>query len=241
MKQLRILIIDDNQDLTDGLGVVLEGENHLVSLAYSGNDGIKLFDAGQFDVVFIDVRLPDISGVEVFMDIHKKNQDTKIIMISGYRVEQILREVIDEGDVEILRKPFEIMRVLEILRQIRNEGIVLISNDTPGYSEGLSSFLNEQGMKTMHATNFQKAIEGVLSNQIDVLVLNLRMPIMCGIRIYQELKQRGCTVKTIIVTSLDEEMAESSDVFKSVTATGCLFKPFNPVEMLDVLENVMSN
>lgn len=241
MKQLNVLIIDDNQDLADGLGMVLEGEDHQVSLAYSGYDGIKLFDAGQFDIVFIDVKLPDINGVKVFQNIHKKDQNVKVVMMTGYRVEQLFSSVIDDGQVEILRKPFEIERVLEILGQIKNESIVLIADDDPDFSEGLSAYLNEHGIKTMLAKNGQEAVDSVLSNPVEVLVLDLRIPIMCGLEVYLELKQRGSAVKTIIVTGYAEEEAETVDVLKSASVTGCLFKPFNPEDMLRIIERVTTS
>jgi DNA-binding response OmpR family regulator len=228
LKELNILIIDDNHDLADGLGMVLEDENHQVSSAYSGYDGIKLFDAGQFDVVFLDVKLPDINGVEVFHNIHKKKPTSRVIMMTGYRVEQLLAEVVDDGDVEILRKPFEIGYVLEILGRIKKESIVLIADDDPDFSEGLSDYLNDHGMKTIRAKNGQEAVEGVLSNPVDVLVLDLRLPIMCGLEVYLELKQRGSSVKTIIVTGYASEEAETVDILKSASVTGCLFKPFDP-------------
>ena len=46
MNQLNILIIDDNRDLADGLGMILEDEGYQVTLAYNGGDGIKAFNAG---------------------------------------------------------------------------------------------------------------------------------------------------------------------------------------------------
>ena len=239
MSQTRVLIVDDNQDLADGLGMVLEDENYQVSLAYNGADAIKTFDAGHFDVVFLDVKLPDMNGVEVFLYIHNKDPKVKVVMMTGFRIEQVLAEVIDRGEVEILRKPFEMKRVEEILKKAQHESIILIADDDPDFSEGMSDFLIEHGMKTIVAKNGQEALDGVMSNKIDVLVLDLCMPIMCGLEVYLKLKQQGRTVKTIIVTGYAKEEKEAIDLLKSVDVTGCLFKPFAPDKLLTVIEEIL--
>jgi DNA-binding NtrC family response regulator len=51
LNQLNILIVDDNRDMADGLGGILEDEDYQVTLAYNGRDGIEAFNAGRFDVV----------------------------------------------------------------------------------------------------------------------------------------------------------------------------------------------
>ena len=239
MSQLNILIVDDNKDLADGLGIVLGSEGYQTTLTYNGDDCIKAFNAGHFDVVFIDVKLPDMSGVDVFHEIHMKDPKVKVIMMTGYRVEQLLTGVIDDVDIEILHKPFELERVLEVLNNIRQESIILIADDNPDISHNLSTYLTNHGIKTMLARNGEEAVNGILSNPIEVLVLDLRMPIMCGLEVYLELKQRDRAVKTIFVTGYAKEETETIDILKSTSATGCLFKPFRPEDMIHAIERIM--
>ena len=53
MSESNILIIDDNKDLADGLGMILEDEGYQVTLAYNGPDGIRSFNTGHFDMVLV--------------------------------------------------------------------------------------------------------------------------------------------------------------------------------------------
>lgn len=239
MSQSSILIVDDNQDLADGLGMILVDEDYQVSLACNGRDAISKFNRGNFDIIFLDVKLPDMNGVEVFQYIHDKDPDAKVIMMTGFRIEQVLAEVIENGDVKILRKPFEIKHVLDTLNQIRKESIILIVDDDPDFSEGMSKFLNDHGMKTILAKNGQEALDGVLSNAVDILVLDLQMPIMCGLGVYLNLKKKGHAVKTIIVTGHEKQETESIDILKSMSVTGCLFKPFKTNDMLHAIEKLI--
>jgi len=240
MNQLNILVVDDNHDLADGLAMVLEDENHQVTIAYNGTDGINEFNKRHFDMVFLDVKLPDMSGVEVSHKMHMKDANARVVMMTGYRVEQLLADVAKNADVEVLRKPFEIKRVLDILSQIKKESIVLIADDDPDFAESLSAYLDEHGIKTMIANDGQKAVDSVLSNPIDVLVLDLCMPVMRGLEVYLELKQQNSAVKTIIVTGHAKTEADSIDVLRSMSVTGCMFKPFNPDDMLQAIEQIIN-
>ncbi|MCW8830639.1 MAG: response regulator [Gammaproteobacteria bacterium] len=241
MSQLKVLVVDDNHDLADGLAMVLEDEDHQVTIAYNGADAVDEFNKGSFDVVFLDVKLPDMSGVEVSQKMHRKDANTRVVMMTGYRVEQLLADVADNADVEVLRKPFEINRVLEILNQVKKESIVLIADDDQDFAEGLSDYLTEHGIKTMLAKDGRAAVDGVLSNPVEVLILDLRMPVMRGLEVYLELKQRGSAVKTIVVTGFAKEESDNIDVLRSMSVTGCMFKPFNPDDMLHAIEQIIAS
>lgn len=241
MTKTSVLIVDDNQDLADGLGMVLEDENYQVSLAYNGTNAIKLFNDGYFDFVFLDVKLPDMNGIEVFQSIIRKDPNATVILMTGYRVEQLLAEVIDNGDVDILLKPFEIERALKIISEIKDGSIVLIADDNPNLSEKLSYYLNQQGIKTLLARNGQEAVEEILSNPVEILVLDLNLPITCGLEVYLQLKQKGNTVKTIIVTDYGKEEKGTINILKSTSITGCLFKPFKPEDMLRTIAQAINS
>ena len=241
MSQPSILIIDDNHDLADGTGIILEDEGYRVTLAYNGCDGIKAFKDGHFDVALIDIKLPDMNGVEVFQNIHKLDPRVGILVMTGYHVEQLLDEVIDSGDVEILRKPVEAEYILNILGRDQKEHIVLIAEDDPEYAEYLSVYLTDHGLSTLVARDCQPAIEGVLSNPVDVLILDLRLPLMYCLALYLELKQRGQTVKTVIFTGCADAESVSSDVLGSALVTGCLFKPFRPEILLQAVKQAMQH
>ena len=110
--------------------------------------------------------------------------------------------------------------------------LVLIVDDDPDAAGCLSAQLTAQGMKTLLARNEKEAVDGVLSNPVEVMVLDLRMPVIYALKVYLELKQRGHLVKTLIVTGCADEDADTTDTLRSTSVTGCLFKPFRPEKLL---------
>ena len=86
------------------------------------------FDFFPFDLAIIDVKLPGMNGVETFREIRKIRPETEGIMMTGYRVDQLLSEAIDDGAVCILRKPFPMDTLLNRINEIEQNGIVLVTD-----------------------------------------------------------------------------------------------------------------
>lgn len=82
----KILIIDDDPDITEGMRVVLESENYQVFNAKSGEDGIKKVKQEKFDLVILDVMMETKDkGFEVAREIKKENKNTPIIMLTAIK------------------------------------------------------------------------------------------------------------------------------------------------------------
>lgn len=82
----KILIIDDDPDITEGMRVVLESENYQVFSAKSGEDGIKKVKQDKFDLVILDVMMETKDkGFEVAREIKKENKNTPIIMLTAIK------------------------------------------------------------------------------------------------------------------------------------------------------------
>lgn len=235
---MKILIVDDNRDLADGLAVVLEDEGHDVRLAYSAGSGVDLFRGEKPDVLFLDVKLPDQNGVDVFRMLHQEQPDVRIIMMTGYRLEQLLAKVVEKGEVAVLRRPFTMEALLDKLYEVEEEGIVLIADDDPDFADGMAEYLSMHGKRVLIAHTGKEALEMAASNEIDVLVLDLRLPVICGIDIYLELKSRGQVVPMIIVTGYGASEKNTIDTFRSMEVTGCLFKPFEPSLLIDTINTL---
>lgn len=239
MTKTNVLIIDDNQDLAEGLAMMLELENYNVSVAFTGEEGIKIFDAGNYDLVVIDVKLPDMYGIEVYQYIHEKDVDMKVIMMTGFRIDQVFTEIVGNDGLAILRKPLNFEQTLETVTQIKDGGIVVVVDDQPNVALSISDYLTAQGIKAVLAKDDKEAVTRVLSDSVDVLVLDYNKPLMFGLETYMQLKQKDREVKTIIVARYKEEEIKSVDVLRSLSVTGCLFKPFKPDDIIQTVKQMM--
>ncbi len=240
MKPLRIFVVDDDRDFAESLADVLEPQGHTVALAFSGEEAVQRFDAEDFDITFMDVRMPGMDGVESFLEIRKMKPGAKVVMMTAYSVEQLLDKAIEEGALGVLRKPFETDDLIKMLDAIKRRGIILVIDDDDDFAASVETFLTGHGYHVLVARTGEEAVEKVLANGIDLLVLDLRLPVLSGLDVYLELKNRGRALPTIIVTAYAAEEKESIDALRSMSVTGCLVKPFDPAELLAASEAMVT-
>lgn len=235
---MNILIIDDNRDLAEGFADVLDIQGFSTQVAHTVREGREKFAAQDFDLIFLDIKLPDGSGLDLYYEFHSRAPDTRIIVMTGFRLEQLLQQLVSDGAVGVLRKSFEMHRMLGALRNAGAEGMVLVADDDPGCADAIAKFLAEYEKKPGVARSGKEAVELVLNNGIDVLILDLKKPILCAVEVYVRLKEKGKVIPTVIVTGYAVEEVGEADDFRSMSVTNCLFKPFDTAVLLESVEKL---
>ncbi len=241
MKNLRVFIVDDDIDFAESLAEVITNRGHHVELAHSGEDAVERFRDADFDIAFMDVKLPGMNGVESFIEIRKLKPDAKVMMMTGYSVVHLLREAVDNGALGVLRKPFDFDDVLEALDKVKPAGLVLFADDDPDFVASLEEVLNRAGYSVAVAHSGDEALKIGMENDLAALILDLRMPEINGLDVFLELKKKGRKVPTIIVTGYAEEEAAAIETLRQESASGCLVKPFDPLKLLAAIEAAMES
>jgi two-component system response regulator HydG len=102
----KILVIDDEAIVRISCERTLASEGWEVRTAGDGNEGISILERESFDLIFLDLKMPDIDGLDVLKIIKKKWAETKVIIISGYSTEQTEAETLKLGASDFIEKPF---------------------------------------------------------------------------------------------------------------------------------------
>jgi DNA-binding NtrC family response regulator len=108
MKQRPILIVDDEPEIRETLFDGLSNNGYAIFLAEDGEGALRLFDQRPFDVVVLDVKLPDRDGVQLLETIKNRSAETPVIMMSGYGTTQNAIEAMRKGAFDYLLKPFSV-------------------------------------------------------------------------------------------------------------------------------------
>ncbi len=103
----KILVVDDETSMREFLDVLLSKEGYQVSEAKNGKQALTMIRKNDYDLILSDIRLGDITGLEVLKNAKKKNQDTIVIMISAYSTTEIAVEAMNEGAYDFVPKPFD--------------------------------------------------------------------------------------------------------------------------------------
>jgi two-component system, NtrC family, response regulator HydG len=237
MSKLRILVVDDDRDFAESLAEVLRLDGHEVDTVYTGERALERFRQRDYDLTFLDVKLPGRSGVERFLEMRKLRPHARVFMTTGFSVQQLLDHAIASGASGVLQKPLDPERLLEMVNRIKPQG-VLVADDDPDLMASVRDLLEGSGYQVCVARDGRKAIDRVLAGAVDILILDLRMPVLNGLEVYLELKRQGRSLPTIIVTAYAREEAETLDKLRTLSVTGILTKPFDPAELLAVIEKL---
>jgi DNA-binding NtrC family response regulator len=102
----RILVVDDESSITGTLEMILGEQGYDLSTAASGREAAELLAGRSFDLVFVDLRLTDITGLELLTRIKHDSPDTEVILMTGYGSVDVTIEAIKKGAFYYLEKPF---------------------------------------------------------------------------------------------------------------------------------------
>ena len=113
----RILVVDDEESMRQLLEIALGKDGHRITLADSGKAATKLIDQNSFDLVISDIKMPDMSGVDVLRHVKETEPGTPVIMVTAYASAETAVEGLRLGAYDYLTKPF---KVDELKANIRN-------------------------------------------------------------------------------------------------------------------------
>ena len=102
-----ILVIDDDLSVRTLFEAALREQGHTVVTVATGSEAIEMVRRDNYDLVFLDLRLPDIDGAEVFREIRSVNPLLMVIIITGYPDSQIMARAMKQGPFGVMNKPFD--------------------------------------------------------------------------------------------------------------------------------------
>jgi two-component system response regulator PilR (NtrC family) len=102
-----ILVVDDELSMRELLEVLLAKEGYKATCVKNGRDAISMIKKTVFDLLLCDIRLGDITGIDVLKALREQNQDTVVIMISAYASTEAAVEAMNEGAYDFVPKPFD--------------------------------------------------------------------------------------------------------------------------------------
>lgn len=149
---MRVLLVEDNLDLCASLADAMESKNIVVDYAYDGKTGLNLVEENEYEVIILDINLPQINGIEVCRRIREDLQkQTPIIMLTARADIDDKLSSFDAGADDYLVKPFE---TLELIARLN-----IISKRKVSDSNILKVGDLEFDQKSMKITREGKAIE----------------------------------------------------------------------------------
>lgn len=112
----KILIVEDDEKIARVIQLELEFADYEVSNAYSGKEALEKYEDGNFDLILLDVMIPELNGLEVLRRIRQQDETTRIIMLTARDAVMDKVSGLDSGANDYVTKPFEIEELLARIR-----------------------------------------------------------------------------------------------------------------------------
>lgn len=167
MEKARLLVIDDNKNLVEMIKEYFKSKTtiNVVYTAQDGEEGIRIINKkkDEFDIILLDLIMPNKDGIAVLEHINKNKIDKKVIVLTSYNTQEMIRKVSELGTSYFLLKPFELSDLEEKINYVisnkisKGESIDLFNNNL---QISITKTLHELGVPS-HIKGYQYIREGI--------------------------------------------------------------------------------
>lgn len=241
-KEARILIVDDNESLRRTLSFILEREGYTVVTAQDGPEAIKLVEQQPFNVIFMDIKMPVMDGVQAYKEIKQIRPEAAVIMMTAYAVEDLVQDALKEGAFAVVYKPADLDQILTLINQVmeRKEGaFVLVVDDNENICKTLYNILGGKGYQVGIAHSGEAAITMAEEREYDIYLIDMKLPAINGLETYLSIHETHPQAIAIIMTGYRQEMSELVHDALEHTAYACLDKPLDIELLFSMLSEIL--
>ncbi len=238
-EKVSILIVDDNPGMTETMKDILDDKEYKVDVAGDGYRAIEMIKEKTYDVVLMDIKMPGINGVETFKEVKRISPLTKVMMMTAYSVEELVKEALKEGAYGIIYKPLNINKVLEFIEKAEKGSFILIVDDDPNTCETLKDILVEKCHMVGIAHNGEEAIKCAKKKEFDIVFIDIKMPTLNGLETYRAIKKVNSNITAVMITGYRQEVKDLVKEAIKICAYTCIYKPLEIDKVMVLIEEII--
>jgi DNA-binding response OmpR family regulator len=251
----KVLIVDDDAIIRDQLEKELKRNYFETFLAVDGKTALETFSREDIDILLLDVKLPDMDGLEVLQQVKERKPDCEVIVITGFGTQHIAIQSLRRGAIDYIEKPVDtdvlsaaLGRAQEKLaekEELSYQNTILVIDDEESVVKYLKRFLEKEGYYVFGAYGGREGLDIISKNRIDVLISDINMEDIDGIEVLKRAKRFYKDIEGIMVTGENREdiaveslRAGAIDyITKPVNLDELLFSVKKAIEMINLNRN----
>ena len=223
------------------MSLILSHKGYTISTAKSGVEAIEKLKKKSFDMVFLDIKMPLMNGVETYKRIKNLKPGITVIMMTAYAVEDLVQEALQEGAYGVIYKPLDIEKILVLIdrvTKVKQGALIMVVDDSPRICSTLRNILVKRGYKVDIALTGEEAIEKAKELRHDFLFIDMKLPTINGLETYLNIKEVNPEVVAIMMTGFRYDMAELMQQAMENNAYICLYKPLDMDKVLRLINEI---
>jgi len=236
-----ILIVDDNVSLGKTMSFILKRKGYSVVIARDGQEAIERVKETPFDIIFMDIKMPLMNGVETYRRVKKIRTEAVVIMMTAYAVEDLVQEALCEGAYGIIYKPLDNDRVISIIEEARHDrrgALILVVDDDPGTCAILRNVLRRHGYGVHLASTGEVAIAEAREAIYDIIFIDVKLPTINGLETYTAIHEIRPEAVVIMMTGYRQEVADLVKEALNNNAYTCLYKPLDMEKLITLVDEI---
>lgn len=220
VRKIKLLLVDDEEEFLTASSQALGRRGFDVEIAPNGVTALEMVGKSEFDVLVLDVKMPDIDGIEVFKQIRETLPDLPVILLTGHSSIDDAFQTSKNGVADYLPKPIDMdqlaARLHEVVGKARHrvetdsEGLrpvdpaelirVMLVDDEMDFLESLKKVFQRRNMEITTAESGEEALALLEESLVDVVVLDVKMPGMDGLEMLRRIKRHFPSVEVILLS-----------------------------------------
>jgi CheY-like chemotaxis protein len=188
--QPKIMVVDDDDSLRFTFTTILEDAGFEVTAASDGLEGVEMAAKHHFDLIFLDVRMPGLGGIEACRRIKEISPDTIIILLTALATQALIDQALEEGAFAVHHKPFDVWKLTNLVRTVMRSTCVLVVDDQPETRTTMRAILEDSGHQVSEAENGYEAVSKAGKTRFDIILMDAVMPGMDGFAAGQKIVEK---------------------------------------------------
>jgi two-component system, response regulator, stage 0 sporulation protein F len=240
MENIKALIIDDELVVREFLIRLLALRGVDAKAVEDGPTAIKMVKDEAFDIVLIDVKMPKMNGVDVLKQLKQIRPETTYVMITGYLVDDLLKQAKEIGALTSLKKPFDISYIISLVNNLHRKEPrkvlnILVLDDDKSVREFFRLLFKYRNYSVVIVETVKDAMEEVKKIDFDLAFIDVILRDGNGLDVSREIKKIRPGVRTILMSAYPQDLKDVMDCGVEVL----LGKPFQIEKIFDEIDKVI--
>ncbi len=238
-KAARLLVVDDEVDTCENLCDIFTDLGYQVDAAHDGPAALKLVGAHAYDVALLDLKMPGMSGLELYREIRNISASTVAIVVTAYASSDTAKAVLAAGAWRIVSKPVDFSQVQQLVDSAIDQPLVLVVDDDQELCESLWDLLREHGYRVGIAHDAREAGTFLKRHEYQVVLIDMKLPgVDSGVSVLQAVRSQNPDARTVVITGFALEMNALVDRALQGGASAVCYKPFDVGQLLRTVDQL---
>ena len=234
--RFKIMVVDDDPAMLFSVTDILDDAGYEVCGVEDGYQAVERAAREDFALVFMDISMPGIDGVEAYRKLKKVSPRTVVIMMTGFSVDTLVEQALKEGAYTVLYKPLDIKVLMQAVKSVLDGPCVLVVDDENDNRESARMILEDSGYEVTVAGNGNQALTQVDKSHFDVVLMDVGMPGIDAFEACRRIVESDPETKVIFVTAHSlEEYAKQALL---AGAFSLLCKPVEPEDLVTLVNSL---